>query len=241
MPKVRAELISDVSQIAPGATFRVVLHLKMPSQWHTYYVNPGESGRETRIKWSLPTGFTAGPIQWPLPKRLVVGGVSGYVYEEDAYLSTEFTAPKNIKPGETVSIRARADWLICRDACVPQGADLQLALPVEKSAKVIKYASRIAGSRQLQAGRPKVEAQLVGHKVVLAVFGNGFDASSTDFFPSDAAFFGADRPKISKLRSGHGAMIELPVSSHAVGRPTHISGVLWSRSRGANWIDTTIQ
>jgi len=42
----------------------------MEQDWHTYWVNAGDSGMATSLKWAPPPGFTAGPILWPYPDRL---------------------------------------------------------------------------------------------------------------------------------------------------------------------------
>ena len=48
-PKVRVELLSEVRAIAPGETFWVALHQRITPGWHTYWMNPGDSGEPPRI------------------------------------------------------------------------------------------------------------------------------------------------------------------------------------------------
>jgi len=43
------------------------VELKLDEGWHTYWKNPGDAGSPTKIEWQLPTGISAGEIQWPLP------------------------------------------------------------------------------------------------------------------------------------------------------------------------------
>ncbi len=76
-----ANLIPEVSSIAPGATFSVALQLKHPEDWHSYYKNSGGVELPPSITWTLPEGFSAGPVQWPVPE--VKDGFSGksYVYQ----------------------------------------------------------------------------------------------------------------------------------------------------------------
>ncbi|MEK7706658.1 MAG: protein-disulfide reductase DsbD domain-containing protein, partial [Verrucomicrobiota bacterium] len=63
----RATLILSASAAKPGETITAGVHLKMDPGWHTYWKNPGESGKATEIKWQLPPGITAREIQWPRP------------------------------------------------------------------------------------------------------------------------------------------------------------------------------
>ena len=67
---VETELVSEVAAIAPGEPFTVGLRMRMDDHWHTYWINPGDSGLATSIEWTLPEGFSAGPIRYPAPERI---------------------------------------------------------------------------------------------------------------------------------------------------------------------------
>ena len=66
-PASKSSLVSEAKTIAPGATFTVALELSHPDKWHSYYRNSGGVEQAPAIEWTLPDGFTAGPIQWPTP------------------------------------------------------------------------------------------------------------------------------------------------------------------------------
>ncbi|MGB7183538.1 MAG: protein-disulfide reductase DsbD domain-containing protein, partial [Burkholderiaceae bacterium] len=68
---VEVELIASVDAVAPGQAFKLGLRLKHEPQWHTYWVNPGDSGLPTQFKLSLPSGFSAGDVAWPRPSRFL--------------------------------------------------------------------------------------------------------------------------------------------------------------------------
>src|SRR6266545_4179209 len=76
-PLVPVELLAETQSIGAGRTFWVALHQEIAPGWHTYWMNPGDSGEPPRIEWTLPAGFTAGEIQWPPPPRLTEAAVSG--------------------------------------------------------------------------------------------------------------------------------------------------------------------
>src|ERR1035441_9575897 len=63
-------LIADQNVVRPGRPFWVGLHFQMEEGWHIYWTNPGDSGEPPRVKWSLPSGFQAGPLEWPVPHRI---------------------------------------------------------------------------------------------------------------------------------------------------------------------------
>ena len=126
---VKADLLADTSSIVPGKPFTVGLRLQMAPHWHTYWQNSGDAGLPTKIAWQLPDGFKAGALQWPIPTRIdSAGDIVNYGYSEQAVLLTEITPPAQLPPGE-ISLRAKADWLVCADLCVPGEANLALRLP----------------------------------------------------------------------------------------------------------------
>jgi thiol:disulfide interchange protein len=129
-PKVTVSLISEPSAIEPGATMWVGLRQRIAPGWHTYWINPGDSGEPPTIAWSLPAGFTAGPIVWPQPERLPQGPVMSYGYTGEVVLLTRITAPADLPVGLPVTLRGRASWLVCEKICIPEEADVALTLPV---------------------------------------------------------------------------------------------------------------
>jgi thiol:disulfide interchange protein len=142
-----AELVAAVDAIVPGEPLAVGLRLRHDPHWHTYWQVPGDSGLPTTIKWQLPAGFAAGPIEWPVPKRLPVGPLVNFGYENELLLPVQLTVPAHLTAGQSVQLKARADWLICKDVCIPGGADLQLALPVRSAAAPSRHAALFASTR----------------------------------------------------------------------------------------------
>src|SRR5664279_3041581 len=127
---VEAELVPERTAFVPGQTTTVALRLRMEDGWHTYWQNPGDSGLPTTLAWTLPAGVTAGPIQWPAPHALPSGPLVNYGYDGEVLLLTGLTVPRDAPLGHTYKLAARADWLVCKDVCIPEGADLDIELPV---------------------------------------------------------------------------------------------------------------
>ncbi|HEX4650414.1 MAG TPA: thioredoxin family protein [Granulicella sp.] len=128
-----AELTSFGSSIAPGGTLQAGLVLSMEEKWHVYWSNAGDSGEPPHIKWTLPAGITAGPLQFPTPSRLPLGPLMDFGYEDTAAFPVTFTAAPTVKPGP-IHIDAAVDWLVCREVCIPGKAHLGLNLVVGPAA-----------------------------------------------------------------------------------------------------------
>ena len=149
-PHIEAELIAEKSALRPGEPVTMALRLKMEKRWHTYWRNPGDSGLPTRITWTLPQGFSAGPIQWPAPRRINVGPLTNFGYEGEIFLLSDIQIPAGLAAGSAVPITARADWLVCEEICIPGDATFSVMLPVsnEPAATDPKWAKAIERTRE---------------------------------------------------------------------------------------------
>lgn len=224
-PQPVTELVSSVKAAAPGKPFIVALHMKLPTGWHNYYANPGESGMPTTIAWTLPEGYTAGPIQWPVPKREVTGGIPNFVYEGDLWLLSTITPSKTAKPGP-IELKAKADWLLCQANCVPQSATLSLKLQVARTAQpsgngLISVAERRLPQREHNFS---LSAVVADKSVVLGLQDRSGRTKSAVFFPADPEAFNADPEPLTPVTNG--VQIKIPLNRYASAAPARLTGIL---------------
>jgi DsbC/DsbD-like thiol-disulfide interchange protein len=130
----RASLVSDVAAVKPGTAFWVGLHLKLRPRWHTYWLNPGDSGLAPRIEWRLPEGLVAGAIRYPLPHRILTGALATYGYDDEVVLLTRMSALPALRARRELMLHAHAYWLVCEKICLPQEGELEFRLPVGANA-----------------------------------------------------------------------------------------------------------
>jgi thiol:disulfide interchange protein len=126
---IAASLVPESAVVVPGQIVTLALMMRPSPGWHGYWQNPGDSGSETQIAWQLPAGLTAGPIQYPVPERLIISGLMNYVYGSDYAQLIDVKVPEGLAPGTKLPIRARADYLACtEEICVPETADVAVDL-----------------------------------------------------------------------------------------------------------------
>jgi thiol:disulfide interchange protein DsbD len=148
--KVQIELLAEKAAVRPGDTVTVALRQTITPGWHTYWINPGDSGEPTRIDWTLPAGWSAGPIQWPLPEALPVGPLMNFGYSNEVLLLSDIKIPETAAGG-SFNITADAKWLVCEEICIPEQASAKLSLPlIDKtiSPRPSAHASMIAKARK---------------------------------------------------------------------------------------------
>jgi DsbC/DsbD-like thiol-disulfide interchange protein len=127
---VKVSLISEQSAFVPGTTSWIGVRLTHDPHWHTYWINPGDSGLPTKLTWRLPEGFGVSDVFWPAPTRIAVGDIANFGYTGDIVLPVQVAVPSDAKEGSTVHVSADAKWLVCREECIPGSASLNLDLPV---------------------------------------------------------------------------------------------------------------
>jgi thiol:disulfide interchange protein DsbD len=236
-PATTAELVSEVQSIAPGATFAVALKLNLPAGWHSYYQNSGGLEQAPAIKWTLPAGFSTGPIQWPVPA--VKDGFFGksFVFTGSPVLLLEITTAATLEAGKTVTLTADASWQICADSCLNEQQTLTLKLPVgavmEKNPAT---AELFASARASQPAQPahwqfSAQADAGGGGILLRVDPGGALADDpTDFIPNQP-FIQAASAGGSIRRDGNAWLIQLQrATKDALDNPipqgTSFSGIL---------------
>lgn len=146
----KAELVAETTALLRGGDTTVALMLTPEPGWHTYWINPGDSGLATKLDWTLPAGITNGPIQWPAPHPAPLGELTNYGYDGETLHMVSVSVPAGWPQGADVTLRAKAKWLVCKDVCIPDSAELSLTLPVADSVQLDeRHAARFERDRAL--------------------------------------------------------------------------------------------
>jgi len=124
----KVTLLAEPAQAAPGQTLWLGLHFELIPHWHVYWRNPGASGTAPVIRWTLPDGWAAGDIRWPVPKRIRVGPLTNYGYEDNVTFLVPVQVPEGALPAGPLTVTADADWLVCRVECIPETGRLRLQI-----------------------------------------------------------------------------------------------------------------
>ena len=247
-PHVTAELISEMTSLQIGQPFDVALHLHMDAGWHTYWINPGDAGLATTIKWALPAGIqSAGPIQWPTPEVHMMGPLTTYGYGGDVYLLTRMTPVSGwagILPSK-VEIKAHAAWLVCQEECIPGHADLTVTLDFKPAATPDP-----AHKAFFDALRARLPVENTVYRITSAAYGPEMDFNSLNgppslnlslerdsappagpatfrFFPEQPNVLATGEKAQGSLADPTGKMLSLWVRLAQNGeKPDHLSGVL---------------
>jgi thiol:disulfide interchange protein DsbD len=229
---VKVSLLTDRTAVAPDPTHRTVaahvgLLFDLQPGWHVYWTNAGDSGEPPAVKWSLPAGVTVGPLQFPAPKRLPLGPLMDFGYEDQVLFPAELHVGASAGALSKVPVAGDVSWLVCRQACIPGKAHLAVELPVGAggaSAAAPLFEKTFAAMPKVLPAKAKTVFTRTPTGFQLAVL-TGKRVEGAEFFPADQSVIANAAPQPVVLR-GDGVVIGLQQNENLQATPRALSGVV---------------
>jgi DsbC/DsbD-like thiol-disulfide interchange protein len=165
---LQVALVCETRSIQPGKPFLAGLLLQHPESYHSYWRFPGIVGVPTRLKWDLPKGWKAGPIQWPTPERVFMFKIKAQGFHGQKLLPVEITPPANLQTGSQIRLTATASWMCCGRDCNPGFEKLELQIPTAAAPPD----PNPTHARDFSAAKASLPAALPGWKVHASKTGN---------------------------------------------------------------------
>lgn len=239
---VATELLVSAEKIEAGGSFRLAIVFRLHPGWHLYWKNPGASGAAPSVKLDLPPGFTAGELQWPLPKTVNEDTDIVNVYDGEFALVTTIQAPPNTTSlPDRVRLGASLSWLVCKDRCLAGKRDVSLEVPVRGAGRPVdprveRFVERLPSDPKRFGISPSIDRK--DGKPVLQLDIAHVDGEVIEFLPLTTP--GVDYgPATVTLRNGGkgGATIRVPLTiepQNSLGQPLRASGaVVFGKRNGA--------
>lgn len=101
------------------------LTIRLAPGWKTYWRNPGDAGIPPRFDWTGSENVADVQIVWPRPHAFDSFGLRTLGYKGQVTLPLRIT-PKD--PARPISLSLALDYGVCSDICVPERAELSLAV-----------------------------------------------------------------------------------------------------------------
>ena len=187
--RVRAELMAYAPDgVEPGKTVWVGLHIAHKPEWHTYWKNSGDSGLPTDLRWTLPVGVLAEDIAWPVPRKIPIGTLANYGYEDKVLLPVPLIITPDFKPSvlrSELEVKLSASWLVCKKECIPEDGEFTLKIPTRSSTAFNKAEFDEAFASQPKPLPPGSKVQVDGKLLKVSVTGLPavLQGKALEFFP----------------------------------------------------------
>ena len=220
--QVRAELLAFAPDgVGPGKQVWVGLQIAHQPEWHTYWKNSGDSGLPTVLDFKLPAGIDPGEIAWPTPKKIPIGTLANYGYENTVLLPVPLTVAPSFS-GTQLDVKLKASWLVCKKECIPQEGEFALSTPVKGSTGLSGAAFQAAFDASPKPLKPttsqiKVSGQAI--TVSLAGLPAALAGKTLEFYPETGSVI-EPAAKWTQAWQGNVWTAQIPLSGQRTESPT---------------------
>ncbi len=236
--RVDVTFITEESRISEsGETLWIGVHMEIQDGWHVYWRNPGDSGLPTRINWEANELLDPGDIHWPYPSRFDEDGVTTYGYSDNVTLLVPAHIRESTDRTTAQLISADLNWLVCKDICLPESA--QLMLETDSDGSLLSFSESARGKIKDSKSRlPEsseswsAAASLENGTFKLTVISRDENANIPDpetiyFFPYKQGVIEHTSPQRT-TRSADGLEIEMQASRYLGSEISELQGLLYS-------------
>jgi thiol:disulfide interchange protein DsbD len=226
---LRVQLVFPQTQLSASAPNKAGLYFKLEQGWHVYWLNAGDSGEPPHVKWTLPEGVAAGPLQFPAPTRLPLGPLMDFGYEDEVLFPLSIVVDQTAKPGPAV-LQAKVDWLVCREVCIPGKADLEENVQIGGTGGSANPDDQAIWDRLVNRLPESLPSSA---KAVFQPTANGFQlAIETGQRETQAAFFPADQEILENpapqavIPTAKGIVLDLKKDVNLSTTPAQLKGII---------------
>lgn len=128
-PQSRVRLITPYDVAPREGDLRLGLHFTLEPGWHVYWKNSGDAGFPPAIDASDTSGVEEAELLYPAPERFELpGDLVAYGYADEVVYPVRIRRAEHgtEQAPETVELRVRVDYLVCKVDCIPYGYTFRL-------------------------------------------------------------------------------------------------------------------
>jgi thiol:disulfide interchange protein/DsbC/DsbD-like thiol-disulfide interchange protein len=229
---LHVQLVLPQAELYPQGLNHGGLDFKLEPGWHIYWQNAGDSGEPPAVRWILPEGVTADPLQFPAPARLPLGPLMDFGYNNEVVFPMSFRVDPSVRPGPAI-LNAHVSWLVCREVCIPGKADLGAPVQLDSSepgavtTSAVDLALWKRGMDSLPkplpvADQARFEPSSTGFRLAVST---GRPETQAVFFPTDQNL--VDNPAPQKLTpTPRGLILDLKKDVNLSANPADLAGVI---------------
>lgn len=135
--KVSLDIFAGQDAAIPGQSFDLAIRQNIAEGWHTYWLNPGDSGETMEIVWDAPLGVKVMEYQYPAPDVTQYGDdFTSYTMKNQPIITVRVSVPEGYNKPE-LTLKGAAYWLVCEEICIPERQDIAVTLRVAENAESI--------------------------------------------------------------------------------------------------------
>ena len=177
------EVIPEKNVITNESEIFLIIRFNLDKDWHTYWINPGDSGDPASFNWELPNGFNISEPIWPTPELIPYPPLTTFGYTDELKLLFKLSLPKQFDPINKFSVISK--WLVCADVCIPQEGKVNFILSKGSSNDFLVQNILINEVRSSipKTIKQKLDSKIEGKILTLNLSDFDSDIKNAYFFP----------------------------------------------------------
>lgn len=134
---VTIDVFTSVDKVEAGQSFDLAIRQNIRDGWHTYWVNPGDSGEPMSIEWqNIPDNIEISAIKEPVPERIDYDPLVNFGHSGRPIFIQTITINDDFK-GDNIELSGEVFWLVCADICIPESQKISIVIPVGDDGRAI--------------------------------------------------------------------------------------------------------
>ncbi|MBL9147485.1 MAG: hypothetical protein JNM94_02210 [Phycisphaerae bacterium] len=231
---VATELVVLTDRVEAGKPFDVAVVFTCSPSWHLYWKNAGDSGAPPTVQWTLPAGFTAKELRFPVPSVHDVPGEKTYVHDGTLALVATIVPPADAAtiPAESL-LKADLMWMTCKEICLVGRRSHEARVPREATTdSTVAFKTANTRMKPLLAQHPKASLRAIGASASIdgdaAVVVLPPKTATATFVPADTPGVVYGEPRMETTSTGQPAL-KIPFTlkpQDALGKPLSVAGIV---------------
>ncbi len=177
------EVIPEKNVISNESEIFLIVRFNLDKNWHTYWINPGDSGDPASFNWDLPEGFNISKPIWPTPELIPYPPLTTFGYTDELKLLFKLSLPKEFDEISKFSVISK--WLVCAEVCIPQEGKVNFVLSkgISNDLSIQKILIDDVRLSIPQSIKQKVSSKIESGILALNLSDFGSDIKDAYFFP----------------------------------------------------------
>ena len=177
------EVIPEKTTIFNDKKIFLVARFSLDKNWHTYWINPGDSGEPASFNWNLPKGFEVSKPIWPSPELIPYPPLTTFGYTDEMKVLFELSIPAEFDEINKISVVSK--WLVCADVCIPQKGDINFTLEKGNgfNSNIQNLLIDEVKSTIPKKVKQKIDSRIEDKKLIFNLNNLGIEIKEAYFFP----------------------------------------------------------